>query len=55
MFLKDMYTLLYLKRGANKDLPGNSAQCCVAAWVGGDLEESTCVGMAEYLKLSQHC
>ena len=49
MFGKDMYTLLYLKRGANEDLPystGNSAQCCVAAWVGGDLEESACVWLS---------
>ena len=35
----DMYTLLYLKWITNKDLlysPGNSAQCYVAAWTGGE-------------------
>ena len=34
-----MYTLLYLKWIANKDLlysTGNSAQCQVAAWMGGE-------------------
>ena len=34
-----MYTLLYLKWIINKDLlysTGNSAQCSVAAWMGGD-------------------
>ena len=40
---KVMYTLLYLKRITNKDLlysTWNSAQCYVAAWVGGDLGEN---------------
>ena len=35
----DMYTLLYLKWIMNKDLlysTGNSAQCYVAACIGGD-------------------
>ena len=35
----DMYTLLYLKWITNKDLlysTGNSAQCYVAAWMGGE-------------------
>ena len=35
----DTYTLLYLKRITNKDLlysTGNSAQCYVAAWMGGE-------------------
>ena len=35
----DMYTMLYLKWVSNKDLLNstwNSAQCYVAAWVGGD-------------------
>ena len=35
----DMYTLLYLKWVANKDLLysiWNSAQCCVATWMGGE-------------------
>ena len=38
-FGMDMYTLLYLKWITNKDLPygaWNSAQCYVAAWVGGE-------------------
>ena len=33
-----MFTLLYLKQITNKDLlysTGNSAQCYVAAWMGG--------------------
>ena len=35
----DMYTLLYLKCKTNKDLlysTQNSAQCNVAAWMGGE-------------------
>ena len=35
----DMYTLLYLKWISNRDLlysTGNSAQCYVAAWMGGE-------------------
>ena len=35
----DMYTLLDLKWITNKDLlysTWNSAQCCVAAWMGGE-------------------
>ena len=38
----DIYTLLCLKRVTNKDLlyiTWNSAQCCVAAWMGGELGE----------------
>ena len=34
-----MYTLLYLKLMTNKDLlysTGNTAQCYVAAWIGGE-------------------
>ena len=34
-----MYTLLYLKLMTNKDLlysAGNTAQCYVAAWIGGE-------------------
>ena len=34
-----MYTLLYLKWITNKDLvysTGNSAQCYIAAWMGGE-------------------
>ena len=36
----DMYTLLYLKWVANKDLlysTWNSAQCYVATWMGGEI------------------
>ena len=39
-FGMDMYTVLYLKWIANKDLLSstwNSAQCYVAAWMGGEL------------------
>jgi len=35
----NMYTLLYLKWITNKDLlysAGNSTQCYVAAWMGGE-------------------
>ena len=38
----DMYTLLYLKWITSKDLlysTGNSAQCYVAAWMGGEFRE----------------
>ena len=38
-FWMDRYTLLYLKQITNKDLLytiGNSAQCYVAAWMGGE-------------------
>ena len=38
-FGMDMYTLLYFKWTTNKDLfysTGNSAQCHVAAWIGGE-------------------
>ena len=38
-FGMDTYTLLYLKWITNKDLPysaGNSAQCYVAASIGGE-------------------
>ena len=38
-FGTDMGTLLYLKWVTNKDLlysPWNSAQCYVAAWMGGE-------------------
>ena len=42
-FGKVMYTLLYLKWIPNKDLlysTWNSAQCCVAAWMGVGLGEN---------------
>ena len=38
----DMYTLLYLKWITNKDFlysTRNSAQCYVAAWIGGEFGE----------------
>ena len=38
-FGMDMYTLLYFKWVTDSFLycTGNSAQCCVAAWMGGEL------------------
>ena len=60
----DVYTLLYLKWITNKDLlscTGNSAQCHVAAWMGGRLGgEWKHVYVwpspfAVHQKLSQHC
>jgi len=39
----DMYTLLCLKWIANKDLlysTGNSAQCYVVAWMGGEFGDN---------------
>ena len=55
----DMYTLLYLKWIANKDLlysTWNSAQCYTAAWMGGVFGEDwirvTCICMAESLRCS---
>ena len=59
-----MYTLLYLKWIINKDLlysTGNSAQCSVAAWMGGELGGEWIrvyvwlSPSAVHLKLSQHC
>ena len=47
-FGMDMYALLYLKRIINKDLlysTKNSAQCYVAAWMGGEFGENGCVYM----------
>ena len=60
----DMYTLLYLKWIINKDLlcsTGNSAQCYVAAWMGGGFGGEWAhvyvrlSSLAVHLKLSQHC
>ena len=60
----DMYTLLYLKRITNKYLlysTGNSTQCYVAAWMGGEFQGEWIHAyvwlspFAVYLKLSQHC
>ena len=49
----DMDTLLYLTWRTNKDLldsTGNSAQCHMVAWMGGELGEKGCsVCMAESL------
>ena len=59
-----MYTLLYLKWIINKDLEystGNSAQCSVAAWMGGDFGGEwihVYVWLSPFpvhLKRSQHC
>ena len=44
----DMYTLLYLKWITNRDAlhtTENSAQCYVAAWVGGQCAENAYVDM----------
>ena len=63
-FGMDMYTLLYLKWITNKDplySTWNSAQCYVAAWMGGELGGEwihVYVWMSPFgihLKLSQHC
>ena len=60
----DMYTLLYLKRITNKDLlysSENSAQCYVAAWIGGEFGGEwihVYVWLSPsvvHLKLSLHC
>ena len=59
----DVYTLLYLTWITNKDVlyrTGNSAQCYVAAWIGGEFEEEWIhmhVWLSPFtvhLKLSQH-
>ena len=59
-----MYTLLYVKWVSNKGLlysPGDSAQCYVAAWVGGEfggewIQVYVWLGpFTVHLKLSQHC
>ena len=61
-----MYTLLYLKWITNKVLlysKGNSAQCYVAAWMGGKsggewIHVYVYVWLSPFvlhLKLSQHC
>ena len=59
------HTLLYLKWITNKDLlyrTGNSAQCYVAAWMGGEFGGEWIPVIyiwlsrfAVHLKLSQHC
>ena len=60
----DMYALLYLKWITDKDLlysTGNSAQCYVAAWMGGefggrmDIVYAWLSRSAGHLKLPQHC
>ena len=60
----DMYTLLYLKWITNEDLlysTGNSAQCYVADWMGGEFGGEWIhvyvwlSPFAVHLKLSQHC
>ena len=62
-FGMDTYTLLYLKWIANRGLlysRGNSAQCCVAAWMGGEFGGEWIHGYVwlspfdVHLKLSQH-
>ena len=56
-FGMDMYTLLYLKWITNKDplsSTGNSAQCCVAAWMGGEFRgesvQFSCSVMSDSLR-----
>ena len=60
----DMYTQLYLKWIIKKDLlysTGNSAQCYMAAWMGGEFGREwipVCVWLSPFsvhLKPSQHC
>ena len=60
----DIYTLLYLKWIINKDLlysTGNSVQCYVAAWMGGELGGewirvyAWVSPFAVHQKLLQHC
>ena len=60
----DMYTLLYFKWITNKDLlynTWNSAQCYVAAWMGGEFGREWVpiyVWLSPFtvhLQLSQHC
>ena len=60
----DMYILLCLKWITTKDLlysTGNSAQCYVAAWMGGEFGGEWIhvyvwlSPFAVHLKLSQHC
>ena len=49
-FGMDMYTLLYLKQITHKDLlygTWNSAQCYVAAGMGGELGENGCMHMCD--------
>ena len=53
-FGMDTYTLLYLKWITNKDLlysTGNSAQCYVAVWMGGEFSGrmNMCICLAESL------
>ena len=59
-----LYPQLYLKWITNKDLlygTGNSAQCYVVAWMGGELGGewlhvyAWLSPFAVHLKLSQHC
>ena len=60
----DMHTLVYLKQTTNKDLrysTGNSAQCYMAAWLGGEFGGKwiyVCVWpspFAVHFKISEHC
>jgi len=63
-FGMDTYRVLYLKWITNKDIlysTANSAQCYVAAWMGGEFREEWIhvyvwlSPFAVHLKLSQHC
>ena len=63
-FGTNMYTLIHLKQVTNKVLlcsTGDSVQCYVAAWMGGEFGGEWIhvyvwlSPFAVYLKLSQHC
>ena len=63
-FRMDVYTLLYFKWITNKDLlysTWNSAQCEVAAWMGGRFGQQWIHGyvwlspFGVHLKIPQHC
>ena len=50
----DMYTLLYLKWMTGRDLlcsTENSAQCYVAAWMGGEFGENGCICVYDQVPL----
>ena len=63
-FKINMYTLLHLKWITNKDLlysTGNSTQCYVAAWMGGEFRVELIhvyvwpSPFVVHMKLSKHC
>ena len=53
-----LYTLLYLKWIISKDLlysPGNSAQCYMAVWMGGEFGGDGCTYIYTYMAESLCC